>query len=293
MSRKLVFVILHYCAIQSTIESIESVRNFFSDDIIVVDNGSPDQSGQQLTDKYQHISTVHIILNEHNDGFAKGNNIGYRYAKDILQAEFIVVMNNDVLMIQSDFTQKVKSIYDQNRYDVLGPDIITPAGEHRNPHRLQTFTKKELNRIIRNRTIILWYLRIKRFLGINDKIRFIENWDTQRSIAERSNIDRKQIQKNVVLQGSCFIFSPDFLKKESEAFCPDTFMWMEEEILTYLCQIKDYEIRYDPVIKVIHKEEVSTKESGSENTRYYFFSQQLRKSAIVMRQIMIQHNRKI
>lgn len=288
MNWNFVFVILHYCAIGSTIESIESIRQNLGKEcsIVVVDNASPDQSGEGLARKYKDENGIYVILNGKNDGFARGNNIGYQYAKEKLHADFIIVMNNDVLIVQKDFLQRITSIYKNKGFDILGPDIVTPEGEHRSPHRLQTFGKKDLNRIIRNRKIILVYLRLKKILHLGDKIMLVEKWDAKRSLAERSNIDRERMQENVVLQGSCLVFSKEFLEKEEMAFYPGTFMWMEEEILTYLSQKKGYRILYHPDIRVIHKEEVSTKQSKEAQDRYYFFSQQLRKSAKVMRSLM-------
>lgn len=292
MKSKIVFVILHYCAIQSTIDSVESIRKYPSTEIVIVDNASPDKSGLELVDKYKDIPNIYIILNRTNEGFARGNNIGYHYSRDILHADFIVIINNDVLMIQPNFTQLLQSIYLNSRFDILGPDIITPEGHHRNPHRYKTFSKQDLNRIIRNRTIILLYLHLKRILGITTKIHFLENWDSKRSERERNNIDRNHIQYNIVLQGSCLIFSPDFIKKESDAFYPETFMWMEEEILTFLCQQKGYTICYNPKIKVLHKEEVNTQNTLPQYSRYYFFSQQLRNSASIMKKLIIQYEKK-
>lgn len=292
MQSKIVFVILHYCAVQSTIDAVESIRKYSSTEIVIVDNASPDKSGFELLRKYSHAPNIYVILNQSNEGFARGNNIGYRYSRDKLHADFIVIINNDVLVIQPNFTQMIRSIYSANRFDILGPDIITPEGNHRNPHRYKTFSKKELNRIIRNRTIILLYLRLKYILGITSKILFLEKWDAKRSEKERNNIDRDHIQYNIVLQGSCLIFSPDYIRKETIAFYPETFMWMEEEILTFLCQQKGYTICYNPKIKVLHKEEISTKSTFSQNNKYYFFSQQLRKSASIMKKLILQYEKK-
>lgn len=286
-------MILHYCALESTIEAVESIRKCSIDayDIVIVDNASPDQSGIILKQRYGSNPKIHMILNGNNEGFARGNNVGYRYARETLEADFIVVMNNDVVLEQVDFAERVLSIYQECRFDVLGPDIVTPDGKHRNPHRLQTFSDKDLRRIIRNRSIILFYLRIKKLLGLTEKIQFIEKWDEKRGEEERKDIGRDTAQKNVVLQGSCFVFSPDFVEKEQEAFWPETFMWLEEEILTYLCQKKNYTVLYQPEITVIHKEEISTKESQTDQGRYFFFSQQLKNSARVMLKLMKQFER--
>lgn len=284
-----VFLILHYCVPDMTIECIETIREriaYKSYQIVVVDNASPDGSGRTLREKYADDSDIHILLNQENEGFARGNNTGYRYAVQNLHPDFLVVMNNDVLMIQPDFLSRIEAIYRQEKFHVLGPDILTPKGEHRNPHRTVNLARSDLRRIIRNRTIILLYLRIKRLFHLEDRMHFIEDWDKRRGESERSGVSRDILQENVVLQGSCMIFSPDFLREEAEAFCPDTFLWLEEEILSFQCRQKGYRVLYHPSIRVVHEEEVSTKQTRDEFDRYLFFSLQLRHSASVMLELM-------
>ena len=67
------FVILHYMAVNDTIECIKSIEDNIdtkSYRIIVVDNASPNGSGLVLFEKYKDYSCVKVILNEKNLGFA-------------------------------------------------------------------------------------------------------------------------------------------------------------------------------------------------------------------------------
>lgn len=286
---KVVFVILHYCAIDTTKEAIEKIReniSYNNYEIVVVDNNSPDGSGKQLQDAYENIEGTYVILNNENVGFAKGNNIGYLYAKNQLQADYIIIMNNDVIIEQKDFVQKILDIYKNEKYHVLGPDICNLIGEHQNPHRQKNFDKEDLKRIIRNRTIIILYLRVKALWRGFENVQIIENWDKKRVLSEKKQLNTVEKQNDVVLHGSCIIFSKDYIEKEENAFYPETFMWMEEEILTYLCHKKGYVITYNPSVKVIHKEGISTQEVGNEREKYLFYSQNLRKSARIMKQLM-------
>lgn len=292
MKSQFVFIILHYCVPEITIKCIESICSTLSCNnykIVVVDNASPDGSGSLLQKKYSEYENIHFILNEQNEGFARGNNAGYRYARETLNPDFIVMLNNDCQMIQQDFLEKMLEIYRQTSFHILGPDILTPTGEHRNPHRMKTFSRKDVERIIRNRTVILFYLKAKRLLHMEKIVMFIENWDQRRSVSERAEVIHDCPLKDVVLQGSCLIFSKDYLLKEEEAFCPETFMWLEEEILSYTCMRKGYSIRYNPQIRILHLEEASTKSDKDPYEKYLFFTEQLRRSAIVFRRIMMQY----
>lgn len=259
-------------------------------EIVIVDNASPDKSGELLKKKYRNTGEVHIIDNSSNEGFARGNNAGYQFARAELKADFIICMNNDVMMLQEDFLQRILDLYGTKTFHVLGPDIVTPRGEHQNPHRLKTFDRKDVNRIIRNRTIILWYLRAKRLLKLEDKIQILEKWDARRGAEEKKNVSAEREQLNVVLHGSCLIFTPAYIEKEDEAFYPETFMWMEEEILTYLCQKKNYKIVYSPQIKVLHHEGISTGEIKGKSEKYFFYSAQLKNSAKVMKELLKEDN---
>lgn len=289
MGQKVVFVILHYCAVEMTIKAVERIRDLIIDEnyeILITDNGSPDGSGEILKTRYLNIDRIHFIQSGSNLGFARGNNMGYAYARERLKADFIVVMNNDVLIQQKDMPEKIFELYESKGFHVLGPDILNPNGVHQNPHRVKNLNLKDVNRIIRNRTIILWYLKLKRCLNLEDKIQIVEKWDLRRGKKERAGINCIQEQEGVVLQGSCLIFSSAFIRQEKEAFFPETFMWMEEEILTYLCGQKGYKLLFSPAIKVIHEEGISTNLSEIKIDVYDNFSNNLKKSAIVMKKLL-------
>lgn len=285
-------MILHYGTYEETVNAIDSILKKSESKeslIVVVDNASPDQSGQKLKEIYEKNARVYVLINERNYGFAIGNNIGYEFAKDKLKADFIITMNNDVEILQPDFEQRVADTYQELRFHILGPDIVTPQGEHRNPHRKDTFAKTDLNRIIRNRSIIFFYLKVKHTLGLEQKIHFIEDWDTVRIQKERNSLQRNVRQTGVVLQGSFFVFSPDYLENESQAFCPETFLYMEEEILAYQSKQKGYTLVYEPGIKVLHKEEAATTQMAEQKQfdKYMFYTYHLRNSAKVMKKIIM------
>ena len=285
-------MILHYGTYEETVNAIESILKKSENKeslIVVVDNASPEQSGQKLREIYEKNARVHVLINEKNYGFAIGNNIGYEFARDKLKADFIITMNNDVEILQSDFEQRVADTYQELQFHILGPDIVTPQGEHRNPHRKDTFVKTDLNRIIRNRSIIFFYLKVKQTLGLEQKIHFIEDWDTVRIRKERNSLQRNVRQTGVVLQGSFFFFFPDYLENESRAFCPETFLYMEEEILAYQSKQKGYILIYEPGIKVLHKEEAATTQMAEQKQfdKYMFYTYHLRNSAKVMKKIIM------
>ena len=141
------YVILHYKNLNDTIKCIESLLRTTNNDsnLIVVDNGSGDGSGEKLKKKYQDMPQIKVLLLENNVGFSKGNNAGYIYVKKNYDSDFIVVTNNDVVFYQKNFEETIKKIYAQSQFYVLGPDVYIPRHkDHQNPLFKTPINKQQL-----------------------------------------------------------------------------------------------------------------------------------------------------
>ena len=44
--------------------------------IVIVDNGSANETGLKLKEQYADNSNITVLINKENLGFAKGNNVG-------------------------------------------------------------------------------------------------------------------------------------------------------------------------------------------------------------------------
>ena len=95
-------------------------KNF---EIIVVDNASNDNSVELLKEKYPKIK---IIVNKKNYGYAKGNNIGAKYAK----GKYLVFLNNDVNVDKNWLRELVKSAKKEN-LAVCQPKILSLKDKNR------------------------------------------------------------------------------------------------------------------------------------------------------------------
>lgn len=86
-------IILNWNNYKDTSQCIDAVRNnnYPNYDIFVVDNGSSDDSGEQLARDYPQIE---FIFNDRNLGFAAGNNAGIEKAISG-GADHILLLNND------------------------------------------------------------------------------------------------------------------------------------------------------------------------------------------------------
>jgi GT2 family glycosyltransferase len=274
------YLILHYKNIDNTITCIESIINTASNQsfIVVVDNGSKDESGEKLKERYKKFPRVVLLTQHINTGFSKGNNFGYFYIKTNLKVDFIVCSNNDVVFTQSDFESKIEAIFQKEKFYVLGPDIFIPKNnEHQNPIFLKGITKEDLKielemymyyqkhpRIFMQR-LMLHELKgrliscSKFFLHVNSRLR------------KKEEIDYRIQCENVGLQGACLIFSDLFISKESKLFVPEPFLYCEEEFLFYRCKQKVYKTLYSPELTVNHVEGASflfARKKKLENLRF-------------------------
>ena len=70
----IVFVVLHYGAIEETNKCIESIRKKIDTEyyrIIIIDNCSPDNSYTRLVEQYGEDTDIVLIRNAENLGFAR------------------------------------------------------------------------------------------------------------------------------------------------------------------------------------------------------------------------------
>ena len=176
-----------------------------------------------------------------------------------MPADFVVVLNNDVEILQKDFCPKVEAIYRRHSFDVLGPDIISVfSGIHQNPKSLHGYSlesvRKKREKVARTKNPILLLLSSgeKNSPAIWKRV--------QRRRRAKQCIDSSIPTEGSVLHGSCVIFSKRYLKKHPEPFYPKTYMYFEMEILDWLCRKDKSVVRYDPSIEVLHYQYVSSKQ---------------------------------
>ena len=251
------FVILHYMALDETVQCVESILNNIEGEkkVIVVDNCSPNGTLADLRARYETVPDVDVIGTDSNLGFARGNNFGYQYAVRRYDPDFAVVMNNDMEITQRDFiAQMVKSCREYS-FAVMGPDIYsTKKKYHQNPQTRKMPTRKDLESSCRK-------LEIKNALRfmIPLKWQIMELMHRQPAPEKRAENYVDHVVEDPLLHGSCYIFSRDFMKKHpEECFFPGTFMYLEAEIMCYQCRMDGEKMTYDPRLRVDHHEDVAT-----------------------------------
>lgn len=258
--KMIAFVILHYRAADMTRRCVKKIQALPGEkQIVIVDNASPNGSGQVLLDEYASCPEIKVILNPENSGFAKGNNLGVKWVREHKKPEFTVVLNNDVEILQEDFCKKIGEIYEKQPFDVLGPDIVSVfSGIHQNPKSMHGCTldsvRKKRASVERTKNPILL------LLSSGEKNSPAIWKQVQRRKRARQHIDTTAPAEGIVLHGSCVIFSERYLEIHPEPFYPKTYMYYEMEILDWICRKEKSVVLYDPSISVLHYQYVSSKQ---------------------------------
>lgn len=260
---EIAFIILHYLAIEETYKCIQYIRENIDTpnySIIVVDNASVNGTGALLKKEYNETEDVIVILNEENLGFAKGNNVGFIYAKKYLNPDFIVLMNNDIYLLEKDFKKKVQKEYEQSQFAVLGPLIVTKDGKcDVNPMREIPLSYEEVKH---RKNVLKRFLKLEKvhMLGV-----YIWASTTAHAILNK-RIEKKQSKnekdfttrkEDVQLHGCFLVFSQKYIEK-FDGLDSRTFLYMEEDILFQHMLHNNMKTVYNPDIVVYHKEDAAT-----------------------------------
>tara|TARA_R110001592_G_scaffold296187_1_gene566538 strand:+ start:3676 stop:4578 length:903 start_codon:yes stop_codon:yes gene_type:complete len=100
MNPSVAIIIVNWNSYDMTSQCLESLRAiaYNNYEIVVADNGSSDQSGDDIKNNFPEIT---LLKNEKNEGFTGGNNLGIRYAIN-KGFDYLLLLNNDTV-VTSDF----------------------------------------------------------------------------------------------------------------------------------------------------------------------------------------------
>jgi GT2 family glycosyltransferase len=173
MNPKVTIIILNWNGWQDTIECLESLyqNNYPNYDVIIVDNASHDDSLEKIRDYCQGklkvnsnyfnytennkpfqliqltdnqpspkkdipVKSLILIKNKDNQGFAKGNNTGIKFALKQFYPEYILLLNNDTVVDPEFLMELVKTGDSNEKIGFIGPktylydnkEVIQAAG---------------------------------------------------------------------------------------------------------------------------------------------------------------------
>ena len=121
---KVSIVILNWNGLRDTIECLESLKEvtYPNYEVIVVDNGSEGNDVEVLRQRFGDY--IHIIENERNYGFAKGNNIAIHYALKSEKVKYIALLNNDTKVDRYWLEEAMRVAETDERIGICAPKIL-------------------------------------------------------------------------------------------------------------------------------------------------------------------------
>lgn len=283
-------VILHYNELDLTQKYIKNIIDLNWKEIIfhiiVVDNASPDGSGKELYRIYDASSVVDVILNVENLGYAKGNNVGIQYAKRTFNSDLYIVSNNDIVINDKEFPSKLYDVYKSSSVAVIGPDIFSLTKNiHQSPIRQTVLSVGDLLRLQRHLELklrLLKLIQITRSYNLISKIKRVMGMKSG-----QEGFEYQKAQKNVVLHGAFFVLTKQYLDKFSDGLYDKTFLYLEEDILAYRCDINNLDTIYEPKLKVLHYDGYSTHKLKKNRCKKYMFElEETRKSCGIMLELI-------
>jgi len=108
-------------ALRSVLES----RDAFAKEMVVVDNGSTDETPGVVP---REFPTVNYLRSETNLGFAKANNLGAGAA----QGEFLLLLNSDARLKPDTLAQVVPWMRQHPECGIAGVQLLNPDGSRQN-----------------------------------------------------------------------------------------------------------------------------------------------------------------
>ncbi|MFT9004094.1 MAG: glycosyltransferase [Liquorilactobacillus hordei] len=261
------FVILHYKTLNDTFACVNSIKkNNLRYRIVIVDNHSNDKSYMVLKKKYEKNENIYILQIYTNVGFAAGNNIGYKFAKEQLEANYIIIMNNDTQIISRNLENVLNKDFKQG-YAVIGPDILNLKNVHQNPMGESEISiteakikkiKYKLLLLVNRMNLYDSLVRAKKGLSYIARNVFVLSSPKKRKIVNENLVGTLVNNK---LHGACVIYTPIFINREDYAFVPGTFFYLEEDLLLAYCKNRNYKTFYEKKIKIRHTEDSATNEN--------------------------------
>ncbi|MGN1263493.1 MAG: glycosyltransferase family 2 protein [Prevotella sp.] len=199
-------------------------------EVIVVDNGSARNEAEMLSQRYSKVKT---LRSETNLGFAGGNNLGIKHS----QGRYIYLINNDTLFKSFDIRSLCHRLDSSESVGVVCPKIRFAWDDC--PIQFAGYTKLS-SLTLRNRAI---------GFGETDNGQYNEAHSTPYAHGAAMMLKREVIDK-VGYMPECF------------------FLYYEEIDWSMSITRAGYEIWYEPLATIYHKESRSTGQSSPLRTYY-------------------------
>jgi len=123
VNKKVFIVILNFQAGEYVVKCVNSIlkNSDFPTEVVIVDNGSTDESVKRVRTK---CAGVKIVENKQNLGFAEGNNVGIIFALKN-DADYIFLLNPDTTIEKNTIENLLKIMKNNKEAGIVGPKIYS------------------------------------------------------------------------------------------------------------------------------------------------------------------------
>ena len=256
---KIAAVILNYRTWNDAIECVDSLlkMDYSNYAVVIVENGSDNDSYERLRKQFNQEEKVHILKSEVNLGFARGNNLGIKYAHEKLKADFVYVANSDTVITKASFFHEIVDVY-RPGIGAISPTLYKLDGSYHMP-------AVNSDHIYKEAALALTGVAFSYFFYSNVKKRKAKK-ARKRPAQKTGTLPENKEWKSSVLHGSAYFLTPDFFE-HYECLYPRTFLYWEEiNLLLYLKKARLQSILAETSI-VIHKINGSTNTVFREDER--------------------------
>lgn len=214
-------IVLNFNTPQLTVDCVSNIIEYHHKiQIVLVDNASTDDSLSIFERAFAKESSVHIVCNEKNIGYAKGNNSGIkwigRYCKNI---KYICIMNPDVKVDFDSFKKVVECLSDETIGFATGRTIYCSTI---NKYNECAWTKPGLQK---------WLIGVTLFGALLSKIRCLDKFYKKNIFGYYpEKYYSNDIAYVFAVQG-CFFIGRRNVFERINNFDENTFLYYEEEIL--------------------------------------------------------------
>jgi len=200
-------------------------------EIIVVDNGSSDESIELIENEFPYVK---LIKNNENLGFSKGNNIGIKNSK----GNYLLILNNDTEILDKNWLNNAIKIFESDKeIGIVGCKLIYPNGKLQHAGGKFNFLKPSVSILKGNKED-------------SNKIEYNEEGVVDWVCGAAMFVKREVIEKIGMFEE---MFSPAYY--EDTDFCMRV-------------RKAGYKIVYAPTIEILHYESPSKKQYKSEYMDY-------------------------
>lgn len=196
---------------------IEELKPALKDsvELIFVDNASTDGSYEILKSMYENACI--FIRNESNIGYGAGNNEGLRYIKEHMKVSKVIICNPDIIISADTIKEIGLKMEEHKDVAIIAPKMIMSDGNvSASAWKRQGIIRDGLSCMIVTNKIFKLDKKLYREKELNSEVSYVD-----------------------VINGSMFM--ADFAAFESVGFFDeDTFLYCEENILSYKLRQKGY-----------------------------------------------------